>query len=61
MTSRSIIDISDAVQAAMKSIDMAGRYDVRWDGSRSTGYVGKPTGEDYEVVVTVRKLPEQED
>lgn len=62
MTSaRSIIDISDAVQSAMRSIDMVGCYDVRWEGSRSTGWVGKPCGDDYEVVVTVRKLPRQDD
>ena len=60
MNARSILAVSDAVKAAMEQLEMAGRYDVRWNGSRSTGYVGEPTGEDYEVEVTVRRLPEQE-
>jgi hypothetical protein len=58
LSPRNVLDISDAIQAAMKSLDMGGRYDVRWAGSRSTGYVGKPTGDDYEVIVTVKKLSE---
>lgn len=55
---RTVIDVSDAAQALMKSLGLVGRYDARYEGSRSTGYVGKPgDGDDVEVIVTVRKLP----
>ncbi|MGN5373293.1 hypothetical protein [Sphingomonas hankookensis] len=55
---RTVISCSDAAQAMMKSLGFVGRYDVRYEGSRSTGYVGKPgDGDDVEVVVTIRKLP----
>lgn len=53
-----VLDASDAARVMMKSLGMVGRYDVRWQGSRSTGYVGKPgEGEDVEFVVTINKLP----
>lgn len=48
---------SDAIQKAMKEAGINGSYDVRFDGCRSTGWVGKPTGEDFEVVVTIKPLP----
>lgn len=54
---KTVIDASDAIRAAMQAMGINGSYDVRWDGSRSTGWVGKPTGEDYEVVVTIKPLP----
>ncbi len=54
---KSVINASDAIQAAMKAMGINGSYDVRWDGSRSTGWVGKPTGDDFEVVVTIKPLP----
>lgn len=53
-----VLDVSDAIQAAMKSLGLIGSYDVRWDGSRSTGWVGRPgDGEDVAVTVSVAKLP----
>ena len=52
-----VIDVSDAIQEAMKSLGFNGSYDVRFDGSRSTGWVGKPGGDDFEVVVAVNPLP----
>jgi hypothetical protein len=54
---KSVLDASDAIQAAMKSLGINGSYDVRLEGSRSTGWVGKPTGVDFEVVVTIKQLP----
>jgi len=54
---KSVIDASDAIQAAMKALGINGSYDVRLDGSRSTGWVGKPGGKDFEVVVTIKPLP----
>lgn len=58
MIMRTVIDISAAAQAMMKPLGFVGRYDARYEGSRSTGYVGMPgDGDDVEVVVTVRKLP----
>lgn len=56
-----VLDVSDAIQAAMKSLGLVGSYDVRWDGSRSTGWVGRPgDGEDVAVTVSVTKLPPME-
>jgi hypothetical protein len=52
-----ITEASHAVQAAMKTMGIKGSYDVRFEGSRSTGWIGKPTGEDFEVVVTIKSLP----
>ncbi|KQN91547.1 hypothetical protein ASE90_01710 [Sphingomonas sp. Leaf67] len=53
-----VLDVSDAIQSAMKSLSLVGSYDVRWDGSRSTGWVGRPgDGEDVAVTVSVAKLP----
>ncbi len=55
---RTVITCSDAASEMMKALGFVGRYDVRYEGSRSTGYVGKPSdGDDVEVVVTIRKLP----
>lgn len=53
----SIIEASDAFQAAMKQAGINGSYDVRFDGCRSTGWVGKPSGDDFEVVITIKPLP----
>lgn len=58
---KSVLDASDAIQVAMKSMGINGSYDVRFNGSRSTGWVGKPSGEDFEVVVTIKPLPPIED
>lgn len=58
MTMRTVITCSDAAIGMMKSLGFVGRYDVRYEGSRSTGYVGKPgEGDDVEVVITIRQLP----
>lgn len=51
-----LIDAKDAVQRAMTDCGLVGRYDVRFEGSRATGYVGKPSGNDVEVVVEIRPL-----
>jgi hypothetical protein len=51
-----VLDTSDAVRAMMEAMGINGSFDVRQDGSRSTGWVGKPGGDDYEVVVTIKPL-----
>lgn len=53
-----IVDASDAIQRAMKDLGLNGSYDVRFEGSRATGWVGKPGGDDFEVVVTIKQLPQ---
>lgn len=55
------MDASNAIQRAMKEMGANGSYDVHFEGSRSTGWVGKPGGQDYEVVVTIKPLPPLED
>ncbi len=53
-----VIDASDAIRAAMEAMGLVGSFDVRWEGSRSTGWVGKPgEGEDVAVVVSIERLP----
>lgn len=53
-----LIEMRDAVVAMMKAQGLVGSYDVRFKGSRSTGWVGKPgEGDDVEVVVTINPLP----
>jgi hypothetical protein len=54
---RTILDTSDAVRSMMDAIGIKGSFDVRQEGNRSVGWVGKPSGEDYEVVVTIKPLP----
>lgn len=51
------LDVGDAVAAALLEIGINGKLDVRKDGDRSTRWVGDPTGDDFEVVVTVTPLP----
>lgn len=58
---RTIIDASDAVRNMMGALGLVGSFDVRADGSRSTGWVGKPgEGDDVAVVVTISPLPPME-
>ena len=51
-----VIDISDVVRRMMDELEINGSFDVRADGSRSTGWVGKPSGNDFEVVVIIKPL-----
>ena len=51
-----VLDVADVVASALTEISLNGRLDVRMDGSRSTSWVGSPTGDDVEVVVTVKPL-----
>lgn len=50
------LDVADAIASALTEVSVNGRLDVRMGGSRSTLWVGSPTGDDYEVVVTVVPL-----
>ena len=52
-----VVDVSDAITRAMTELGLAGSYDVHFEGSRSCGWVGKPGGDDVELVVTVNLLP----
>ena len=51
-----VLDIATALEAALVEIGIDGRLDVRADGSRSTSWIGLPTGNDVEVTVTVKPL-----
>lgn len=53
----SITQVSDAIQATLKELGINGSYDVRFNQCRSTGWIGQPTGDDFEVVVTIKPLP----
>lgn len=53
---RTIINGADAARAFMAELGVVGSYDVRADGSRATGWVGKP-GEADEVAVTITIEP----
>lgn len=57
---KTVLNASDAARKMMAELGLVGRFDVRWEGSRSTGYIGEPGGNDVEVVVTIRPLPEGE-
>lgn len=58
-----VIQASGAVRDMMGALGINGSFDVReftddtHRHSRSTGWVGQPTGTDYEVVVTIKPLP----
>lgn len=53
-----VIDLSNGVEAMMKSLGFVGSFDVRYEGSRSTGWVGKPgDGDDMAFSLTVVPLP----
>lgn len=52
-----VLDASDAIARAMKELGLNGSYDVRLKGWRSTGWVGKPGGDDVEVEVIIKPLP----
>ena len=55
---RTVIDASEAARRMMADLGLVGSFDVRADGSRSTGWVGKPgEGDDVAVVVTIEPLP----
>lgn len=55
---KTVINASDAVRDMMLVLGLVGSFDVRADGSRSTGWVGKPgEGDDVAVVVTIAPLP----
>lgn len=51
-----VLDVSTVIASALAEVGINGRLDVRMDGSRSTSWVGLPTGEDFEVVVSVAAL-----
>lgn len=53
-----VLDLSTVISAALTEIGVNGRLDVRMASSRCTSWVGQPTGTDYEVVVSVRPLPD---
>ena len=58
---RTVIDASDAARELMATLGLVGSFDVRADGSRSTGWVGKPgEGDDVAVVITISPLPPME-
>jgi hypothetical protein len=44
------------VRRLMEELDINGSFDVYWQGTRSSGWVGKPGGDDHEVVVTIKAL-----
>lgn len=52
-----VLDLSTVITAALTEIGVNGRLDVRMAGSRCTSWVGTPTGDDFEVVVSVLPLP----
>ncbi len=55
---RNVIEASDAARRMMEDLGLVGSFDVRADGSRSTGWVGKPgEGDDVAVVITIEPLP----
>ena len=54
------LDVADAIASALTEVGVNGRLDVRMGGSRSTLWVGMPTGDDYEIVVTVTPLARHE-
>ena len=51
-----VVDVADVIASALIEVAVNGRLDVRMDGSRSTSWVGQPTGDDYEVLVEVKPL-----
>lgn len=51
-------DLYDAARVMMEALGIRGSLSVKLDDQGSNhGWVGKPGGEDVEVVVTVRTLP----
>lgn len=55
---RTVITASDAAREMMKSLGLVGSFDVRYEGSRHTGWVGRPgDGDDVAMVVTIETLP----
>lgn len=51
-------ELDDAARAMMEALGIKGSLSVKLDDEGSNhGWVGKPGGEDVEVVVTVRTLP----
>ena len=51
---RNVIEESDAARSMMQALGLVGAFDVRADGSRSTGFVGKPgDGDDVRVTITI--------
>lgn len=55
---RTVIDVSIAAEAMMVSLGLVGSFDVRYEGSRSTGWVGRPgDGDDVALTLTVAPLP----
>ena len=51
-----VLDVATVITSALTEVSMNGRLDVRMDGSRSTSWVGQPTGDDYEIVVELKPL-----
>lgn len=51
-----VLDVATVITSALTEVNMNGRLDVRMDGSRSTSWVGTPTGDDYQVIVEIKAL-----
>lgn len=54
---RTVLNVSDAARQMMEALGLNGSFDVRWQGGRSKGWVGKPGGEDVTLVIVIEPLP----
>ena len=51
-----IRDVTAVIESALVEIGVNGTLDVAMDGGETVTAVGRPTGEDVEVVVTVKPI-----
>ncbi len=56
-----VIDLADAFRAAVEAIGYVGSVTVHEGGSASHFWVGKPGGNDKEIVITITDYPDQPD
>lgn len=55
-----VIDVANALKAALKELGIVGQFDLRMDGSRATSWIGQPGGEDKLIIVRIDPYPEDE-
>jgi hypothetical protein len=48
-----VLDVFDAIKRALEPLGIVGLVDVRFEGSRSTGWLGKPGVDDQIITVTI--------